>query len=93
MPNGFAIEAGGEVLSALGKVAMEPTSVDPSAEGGVCISFRSGSRFAVLECFNSGEILGLRANNAESEPDIFEVDCTPSAIKSAVLEIQSFVRR
>ena len=55
-PKPVAIDTARNALAELAEIDLPP-SVDPSVEGGICISFRKGLKYADIECFNSGVIL------------------------------------
>ena len=55
-PNDTAISLAKLVLTCLAARGLRPHRVNPSAEEGVCISFRNGRLYADIECFNTGEV-------------------------------------
>lgn len=65
-----------------------PDNVSPSAQGGINLVFYAGNRYADIECFNSGEILGTTAIGNE-DPDIWIIN--PSEIKNALEKIGQFL--
>lgn len=86
-PNERSISAAIQVLSMLAEFQIEPTHLDPSVEEGICISFRSGDRYADIECFNSGEVLAVTSDSASSEV----WDVAVRGIENAVVRIGSFL--
>jgi hypothetical protein len=58
---------------AIGEHLLIPSFVLPSAEGGIGIGFRSGGRYADIECFNSGETLALTSDGNGTEPRVWEI--------------------
>ena len=64
-PSEVAINFAYEILSNLAYEDLEPSSIDPSAEGGICISFRTKSRYGDIECFNNGEIFAVTSKNGK----------------------------
>ncbi len=86
-PNAVARDNAVEVLKVLAELDLRPTHVDPSVEEGVCLSFRSGHKYADIECFNSGEVLAIISD--ESSEDVWDV--MERGFKSAVVRINQFV--
>jgi hypothetical protein len=91
-PNETAIGLARDVLKAMSDADLKPSHVDPSAENGVCISFVQDTRYADIECFNSGEILAV-TSSGDGQPTVWQVPRSPLDIKSAVGTIQAFFRR
>ena len=87
-PNETAIGLASRVLECLDAKDFAPSRIDPSTEEGVCISFRSGSKYADIECFNSGYILGV-LSGGDIETIVWEIGC--SEIVAAVNRIQEFI--
>ena len=86
-PNAVAIRNAGEVLKALSEFDLQPTHINPSAEEGVCISFRNGKKYADIECFNSGDVLAIISNeSSETAWDVSE-----RGIRSAVVRVNQFI--
>lgn len=71
-PNHAAIYWAKRVLAALHEENLEPSGLRPSAEGGVTIFFSQGDYYADLECFNTGEILGVTSDR-RSTPVVWEL--------------------
>ena len=78
------------ILQILADRGLQPTRVDPSAEGGICISFFEEDRYADIECFNTGEILA--AIRFHSNVDVWELKSV-RAVLNAMARIRSFIRR
>lgn len=91
-PNETARGLAREVLMNMGEVELRPTRVDASAEGGICISFVQGSRYADVECFNSGEVLAV-TSSGDGQPTVWEVPATEFDIQSAVAAIQTYLNK
>lgn len=64
-PHPIAVESAKLILEVLADLQLRPAGIDPSAEGGVCISFVSPERYGDIECLNSGEILAATSTNGE----------------------------
>jgi len=72
-PNDFAISLARKVLKRLHIVGLPAPHISPSAEDGVCMSFRKGGLYADIECFNSGEMLAA-TSDGEGDQHVWEVD-------------------
>jgi hypothetical protein len=91
-PNGVAVALAERVLTALADADSGPPSVDPSAEGGICLSLRSGDRYGDIECFNSGEVLAVTSKGGD-ETEVWEIPDIEQDLGAAVSRIQAFVGR
>ena len=89
-PNETALAHARDVLDAMSEADLKPSHLDPSAENGVCLSFTQGSRYADIECFNSGEILAV-TSSGDGKPIVWEVPATAIDIKLAVRRIQAYL--
>jgi hypothetical protein len=94
-PNQKSIEAARGVLDVLADVDFEPTSIDPSAEGGVCLSFQLGDRYGDIECFNSGEVLAVTSRGG-LDTTVWEINAVEpthrnALIRNALRRIRAFV--
>lgn len=90
-PNATAIALARIVLSAMSDIELKPSHLDASAESGVCLSFVQGSRYADIECFNSGEVLAV-TSAGDGHPTVWEVPVTDVEIASAVAVIQTYLQ-
>lgn len=90
-PNLDAIRFVRTLLAELVAIDCEPTSIDPSVEGGVCISFRRGDKYADIESFNSGCVLGAIATKGSSESDVWEIEPTSDSVSRAIAKIRHFL--
>jgi hypothetical protein len=88
-PGVFAIGAARNSLQALAEANLQPSSVDPSAEGGVCISFRRNGRYADIEFFNNGEILAV-TSTGHNDSKVWQVDRGRS-LPVAIEKIRRFI--
>lgn len=86
-PNGLAREAAEAVLLATPSVRI-PDRIAASAQGGIGIFFYNREKYADIECFNNGEILGTTVTG-NGEPDIWPF--TSSEIKGALEKIGTFL--
>jgi hypothetical protein len=70
-PNDTALATAWRFLNVFQETAYRPTSIGPSAEDGVCISFVMEGRRADVEVFNDGDVL-TSCRYAGEESDIRE---------------------
>lgn len=89
-PSERAIRAAQDSLQALVEANLQPTSVDPSAEGGVCISFRKNGRYADIEFFNSGEVLAV-TSTGHDDSKVWQVSEHGRSLPLAVEKIRRFI--
>lgn len=89
-PTAQAIASGRRLLQILDELDFEPSSIDPSVEGGVCMSFASKGSYGDIECFNSGEIFAV-TSKAGDEPIAWRVESDDAGIRGAVATIKSFI--
>lgn len=71
-PNTRSIGQASEVIVQLARMNLRPAFIDPSTDEGVCVSFRSGNRYADIECFNSGDILAATSLD-DGETEVWNV--------------------
>jgi hypothetical protein len=91
-PNQEARANAAEVLILLQEQALAPSTIVPSAEGGVAICFVRTGTYADIECLNTGEILAVTyAGN--NEPDVWDVDQNSEAVRHAIDRIKSHFAR
>jgi hypothetical protein len=88
-PNATAVQWG---ITALGRLHedVEPHRVFPSAEGGVVITFRRGNRYADIECYNTGEILGTLSDGT-GHPIVFDVAVRGTGVDDAIEKIREYL--
>jgi len=89
-PTRDSIDAAREILRALADAELEPTSVDPSAEGGVCLSFQRGGRYGDIECFNSGGILAVTSTGPD-DTNVWEIERSSVQLGRALSRIRTFI--
>jgi len=89
-PNDLAVSLAKKVVRVLSQQGLSPPCINPSAEEGVCISFRAGRLYADMECFNSGEILAA-TSNGEGQRRVWEVESRDSEIIEAARRIRKFL--
>jgi hypothetical protein len=81
-----------QILTALLKANLPPLRLKPSAENGVAIIFRSGDKYADIECFNNGSIMAVMSNGA-GHPEVWEIfPHDDGEIEHAIRKINGFIR-
>ncbi len=66
---------------------LNPTHVDHSVEGSLQISFKNGEKYADIECYNSGEILGIISDHSMD----YTWDTNDIGLANSVLKIKEFI--
>jgi hypothetical protein len=89
-PSNVAIAWAHLVLQQLQTDGLLPTRVVASAEGGVGICFIDGSKYADIECLNSGAILGVTSDKRH-RPIVWEVQQDAREIARAAQRIREFI--
>lgn len=89
-PNDCAVKSAIESIVELSKVGLRPTKVGASVEGGVCIAFREGAKYADVECFNTSELLTVTSSNRD-EAIVAEHSRDDQGVREAVRRIRSFM--
>ena len=86
-PNGFAREVA-ELILLETTSFRTPDRVAPSAQGGIGIFFYANNKYADIECFNEGEVLGTTVVG-DDDPIIWVIN--PTGIKEALERIGNFL--
>ena len=89
-PSPAAVAIARTILRQLETEALEPTRVVASAEGGVGICFVAGDKYADIECFNAGEILGAISNRRD-RPTIWKIEPSAAGFAEATARIRDFL--
>jgi hypothetical protein len=89
-PSSFALGRARAVLHQFETEDLEPTRVVASVEGGVGICFVQGDKYADIECFNAGEILGV-VSNRRDRPNIWKVEPSAVGFAEASARIRNFL--
>ena len=89
-PSRVSVDTARRFLRVLADLDFEPTSVDASAEGGVCLSFQHGDRYGDVECFNSGEFLAVTSGGGD-ETDVWEIKGANKDLRATLSKIRTFV--
>jgi len=82
-PNSISIHNTQDILGLLHIKSFPPQKISPSAENGVSLSFFINNHYAIIECFNSGEII-LAISKEKREPLIWEVGNISGEIDDAL---------
>ena len=92
VPNQESIDAARNVLRFLAEADFEPTSIDPSVEGGVCLSFQHGGRYGDIECFNCGEILAVISTGGD-DTTAWDIRAAGQHLHGTLSRIRTFIAR
>jgi hypothetical protein len=87
-PNQVAVALAKKLLRRFAEADLPAPRVNPSVEEGVCLSFRIGSIYAGIECFNSGEVLAA-TSDGHGEHRVWEVGSRSGDILRSVRLIRS----
>lgn len=88
-PDTEAVRAASAFLDALEDNNLVPTTIVPSAEGGIAIYFNDGGRTAYVEYGNEGDVvLGMYADTGE--PQVLDVTAWPSS-NDAIAAIRGYL--
>lgn len=86
-PSVVALENARDTIVALADIDLRPRDIDASIEGGICISFRNGSKYADIECFNTGETLAV-TSSAGIDTKVWSID--NSSVADELQRIRNF---
>lgn len=75
-------------LRLLAELGLEPSWLLPSPEGGICIAFTRGGRYAEIQFLNRGEIVTTCSEGADSVSQILQ---TGLDLRSATQTIRAFL--
>jgi len=90
-PNSIAIRNSQTVLDILHILNFAPSSIVPSAEDGIAISFAKGKRRAIIECYNDGNIAAAMYV-IDSEPLVWNVGISEEDITESINRIYDFIQ-
>ena len=85
-PNANARRLATKLLDLLEALSLPPRSLAPAADGGIAISFIEGSRRAVIEIYNTGEMAAATYSD-ESEPAVWELDETSASMTAERIRV------
>jgi len=84
-PNAIALELARSALQLLEAINFQPSSINPSTDEGICISF-SGNQFSAnIEFFNTGEVFAAYSLPG-AYPHVWEV--APGEVAAAIERIR-----
>jgi hypothetical protein len=89
-PSDFATAWASAMLEQLLVDELLPTRVVASGEGGIAICFANGNKYADVEFFNTGEILGV-VSNRRDRPVTWEVGANSAGMAGASSRIREFL--
>ena len=89
-PSQGAISAADSITKAFITFGLIPDAITPSAEGGVAICFVRNQKYADIECFNSGDILGVRYSPRE-DPRAWAVLPGAAATDATIQSISQYL--
>lgn len=87
-PTSRASKSADCTLRFLAELGLQPSWLLPSPEGGVCIAFARGGRYAEIQHLNRGEILTTCSEGTESLSQILLSDLD---VRSAAQTIRAFL--
>lgn len=80
-----------KVAAAAKSLDMPPFEISTSVEGGIAVCFVAESRYADIECFNTGEALAVVSDRI-TRPKAWEVSLTEVGLREALLTIRDFLK-
>ena len=86
-PNTLSLQLAQNTLARLEIAALPPTRLMPSVEGGIAISFLEGGKRALMETYNTGEIVVATFSDFGA-PNIWELENSQSALDDAINRIR-----
>jgi hypothetical protein len=89
-PQSLAVYWATRVLQRLEDDMIRPSRVVASADGGVTISFTKEGKYAHIECFNDGAILGAWSNRND-RPTVWEIGPDQDEIARSTARIREFL--
>jgi hypothetical protein len=90
-PNDFARQVTAKTLTCLEAVLLVPIQVTPSVEGGIALSFVRNEKKALMEIYNTGEIVAATYTN-EGDPNAWEFESSDvSSLVNAIEQIRVYL--
>lgn len=87
-PNEVARRSAAFVLNMLHNRNLVPTRVVPSTDEAVCIAFESGTNYADIECYNTGELIAI-ISKGRGQSEIWDV--SQSNLPATIEKIATFL--
>lgn len=89
-PNAWCRSSAKEILGCCHELNLKPSSVTPTAEGGIAIAFVCNGRYGDIEVLNCTEILAVTAIPG-TPSTVWSVGASEPQIKDSLSQIWSFV--
>jgi hypothetical protein len=89
-PSSASCDLAVRILKSAAGISLYPTTVSPSAEGGVAVSFVRGERVATIECLNEGSVLAVRSDRV-NRPTAWELSGEDKDIRDTLTRIATFL--
>jgi|GEM_PF-2846397 hypothetical protein len=89
-PNRKALDIAEQFVYHFHNKGLYPNHVAPSVEEGVAFSFSRENKYAIIECYNDGEI-AIALHESGKEPKVWEISFSDSEIQDALEEINLFI--
>jgi hypothetical protein len=89
-PSAAAISSALEIGAAFIKLGLTPDVTTPSSEGGIALCFMRNKKYADVEFFNSGSIIGVR-HSPQDDPKAWSITRDNAAIELAVNIISQYL--
>jgi hypothetical protein len=89
-PSQGAITTAASIAKAFIEFGLIPDAVTPSAEGGVAICFVRNEKYADVEFFNSGDVMGVRYSSRE-DPKAWAVLPGAAATDATIQTISQYL--
>lgn len=89
-PNATALRTAQDVLNILHNTGFKPSTLSASVEAGITISFYHEKRYAVLECYNDGDVCSA-TYLSDSPPEVREVGNSVNEIKEVIENMNTFI--
>jgi hypothetical protein len=86
-PNAIARTLAATILDLLETASLPPTSLTPTVEGGIALSFVEGASRAVIEIYNTGDIAAATYSD-EGEPRVWEPGPTEVPLLDSIRQIR-----
>jgi hypothetical protein len=89
-PAEIAVRSARNILLTMAENDFAPSGIDATSEGGVCISFRDGNRYADIESFANGEVLAVITERGAT-PEVWPLAITSQDIAASLNRIRRYL--
>lgn len=89
-PNRQSLANASVILSIAHKLNNFPTSITPSVEGGIGLTFEGNIKYAVVECFNDGDIAAI-GSDRKGETKSWTLTGSDIELQQIIEEIYTYV--